>query len=76
LITSQAYALAKKWNQARNDASIKFGPDDIEGFSSNQIGMPGSIAIVNTSRNRVVQPTDRSGVLLLGSIIFHMQLAQ
>ncbi|KNZ48379.1 hypothetical protein VP01_570g6 [Puccinia sorghi] len=33
----EAYALARKWNKARSDASVKFGPEDIEGFSSNQV---------------------------------------
>ncbi|EFP83266.1 uncharacterized protein PGTG_09219 [Puccinia graminis f. sp. tritici CRL 75-36-700-3] len=36
-LADDAYALAKKWNQARNDASIKFDPEDIKEFSSNQI---------------------------------------
>lgn len=36
-LADDAHALAKKWNMARKDTSVKFSPEDIKGFSSNQI---------------------------------------
>jgi hypothetical protein len=34
----QAFALAERWDKARDKKSFDFSPKDIEGFSSNQTG--------------------------------------
>jgi len=55
-LAAQAYALAKKWDDARNIDELDFKPSDLDGFNSNQICERPLQNLLNQIISKVVFP--------------------